>query len=80
MKCYQCGKCFTHSESLKKHNQTNSGEKPFECNLCDECFTEAGNLKEHKQIHEKGTFTFMEHDDVFSISELLTDIKQIKQE
>ncbi|KAM4608044.1 zinc finger protein 829-like [Discoglossus pictus] len=38
--CSECGKCFSWSSYVNKHNRTHTGEKLFPCSECGKCFVQ----------------------------------------
>ncbi|XP_055359386.1 zinc finger protein 1035 [Betta splendens] len=51
--CHFCGKCFSTSHSLKKHERSHRGERPYRCLECKKGFKKLSHLICHKIVHQR---------------------------
>ncbi|XP_042649941.1 uncharacterized protein LOC104364205 [Tyto alba] len=52
-KCVDCGKSFAWRNSMRRHRQIHTGEKPFKCRICGKSFMESATLLCHWRTHTK---------------------------
>lgn len=53
LSCHFCGKCFGTSQSLKKHERSHKGERPYRCLECGKGFKRRAYLIGHKIVHQR---------------------------
>ncbi|KAM3614754.1 uncharacterized protein V6R79_018797 [Siganus canaliculatus] len=53
LSCHFCGKGFTSSQSLKRHEHHHRGERPYSCLECGKRFKRRAYLIGHKRVHQR---------------------------
>lgn len=51
--CKFCDKSFRYASSLRRHERSHTGDRPFVCKVCKKGFIQTSHLRTHELIHDK---------------------------